>query len=332
MAKFTTDTRQIRSVLASTLETMINGGVVADAIYQKRWLLNKLTNADATTLLDGGERLRGNFQYIKNTTATSYSGDDVLDVTVQDNETSWFLNWKQYAASIVILGSELMINKGNKTKLFNLLGQRTKDASQSVQNKIVEGIFSDGTGNGSKDVTGLPAMAETVPGTTVYAGVPVANTAWRNIVPSASAGSAAVNLLTYMRQGYNSALQIGGEGPGMATGFLWCTTKSVHETWEALHVPAQRYSPTETPDFGLKSAPPFKGDPVIWDPQCNSGMMYGLDLSEVGLAVHADRNFSESEEGLQKPVNQDTFISQIFWMGNMFTVNRARVIKIAGLT
>jgi hypothetical protein len=330
MADFTTDTRQIKSLLASTLEKMVNEGVVADAIYQKRWLLNRLMNSEAMMSVDGGERLRGTFQYIANTTAGSYADDEPLDVTLQDNETSWFVNWKQYSASIVITGKEMMLNKGSQTRLFNLLGQRTKDASQSVQNKIVQGIFSDGTGNGSKDITGFLASMETTPGTTSYAGVPTSNTAWRN-KSITDAGSAAVNLLTHMRSGYNQVLEVGGEGPNSSIN-LWVTTRAVHESYEALHVPAQRYSPSETPDFGLEKAPLFKGEPVIWDPQCTSGTMFGLDMSCCGLAVHEDRNFSESEEGLQKPANQDTLISQIFFLGNHFTSNRARLLKISGIT
>ena len=330
MADFTTDTREIKSLLASTIEKMVNDGVVADAIYKKRWLLNKLMESGALMTVDGGERLRGAFQLIENTTAGSYADDEVLDVTLQDNETSWFVNWKQYSASIVITGKEMALNAGNETRLFNLLAQRTRDASQSVQNQVVQGLFSDGTGNGSKDITGLEAAMETTPGTTVYAGVPTSNLAWRNIsLPNV--GSAAVNLLTKMRSGHNQVLQVGGEGPNVATD-LWVTTRSIHESFEALHVPAQRFSPTETPDFGLENAPPFKGKPVIWDPQCTSGTMYGLMLSISGLAVHESRNFAESEEGLQKPVNQDTLISQIFSLLNFMTSNRAQLVKLSGIT
>lgn len=82
MADYTTDTRQIKSLLASTMEKMINDGVVADAIYTKRWLLNRLMNSEALMSVDGGERLRGSFQYIKNTTAGSYADDEPLDVTL----------------------------------------------------------------------------------------------------------------------------------------------------------------------------------------------------------------------------------------------------------
>ena len=330
MADYTTDTRNITSFLAATIEKMVNDGVVADAIYKKRWLLNKLMETDAVLTVDGGERLRGAFQYAKNSTASSYADDEVLDVTIQDNETSWFVNWKQYSASIVITGKEITLNKGNETRLFNLLAQRTRDAAQSVQDDVVVGLFSDGTGNGSKDITGFEAAMETTPGSTSYASVPTSNSAWQNISIT-SVGAAAVNLLPNMRSGANQVLEIGGEGPNVGVD-LWVTTRAIHESYEALHVPAQRYGPDQSPDFGLEQTPKFKGVPVIWDPQCTTGMMYGLTTSACGLACHEDRKFAESEEGLQKPVNQDTLISQIFALLNFFTTNRAKLVKLSGIT
>ena len=44
---------------------------------------------------------------------------------------------------------------------------------------LATGIFSDGTGSSSKQITGLQAMVETTPGTTSYASIPTGNTAWR---------------------------------------------------------------------------------------------------------------------------------------------------------
>jgi len=71
---------------------------------------------------------------------------------------------------------------------------------------------------------------------------------------------------------------------------------------------------------------------VIWDPQQTSGMMHGLTTSAMGLACHEDRKFAESDEGLQKPVNQDTLISQIFALLNLFTTNRQKQVKLSGIT
>jgi len=326
----TSDTRTITSDLAATLEKAFKKGAVADAIYKMRPLLNKLRESGNLLSVNGGERLRVQFTYQEESTAMSYANDEPLDVTRQDNQTSAFFNWKEYAASIVITGRELAINKAAETQLFNLLSQRTEDATQGLQKKITTDIFSDGTGNGSKDITGLEAMIETTPGTTAYAGVATATTAWQNQVQT-TVGAAAVNLLPNMRTISNDAMEVGGMGP-VAGNICYVTTQAIHESFIALHVPAQRYSPGETPDYGLKGVP-FEGADVIWDPAITTaGLMYRLDLNHMGLYVHEDLNFSESEMGLQKPINQHTLVSQIFFMGNLIADNRAKQGKLTGVT
>lgn len=329
-AQYTTDSRTIQSLLASTLERAVESGVVQDAVFKMRPLLNKLRESGNLMVVNGGERLRVQFQYDTNSTVDSYTDDETLDVTRQDNVTSAFFQWKQYSVSIVITGRELRINKGSETQLFNLLEQKTFDAAQSLQKRLAADLFTDGTGNGSKNLTGLEAALEDSPGTTAYASVPTDNTAWRNDTVSTSVGAAAVNLLPNMRTGYNNVVQIGGSGDNAGTD-LWVTTQSIHESFEALHQPHFRFGVNDRPDLS-SSNPTFKDGEVIWDPDCVSGNMYGLNLSAAKLFVHDDANFDESDEGLQRPVNQDSFISQLLFMGNFLTNNRAKHTKLAGIT
>lgn len=328
-AQYTTDSRDIQALLASTLERAVDTGVVHDAIFKMRPLLNRLKDSGNLMIVNGGERLRVQFQYDTNSTVDSYTDDETLDVTRQDNVTSAFFAWKQYSVSIVITGKEMRINKGSETQLFNLLEQKTFDAAQSLQKRIANDLFTDGTGNGSKNLTGLEAALEDTPGTVAYAGVPVANTAWRNDTVSTSVGAAAVNLLPNMRTGYNNVLQVGGAGDNMGVD-LWVTTQSIHESFEALHAPQVRFT-SESADLSVPN-PPFKGGDVIWDPDCVSGNMYGLNLSAAKIFVHEDANFGEAEGGLQRPVNQDSFISQLLFQGNFLTNNRAKHTKLAGIT
>lgn len=326
---YTTDSRTIQSLLASTLERAVDSGVVQDAIFKMRPLLNRLNQSGNLMVVNGGERLRVQFQYDTNSTVDSYTDDETLDVTRQDNVTSAFFQWKQYSVSIVITGKEMRINKGSETQLFNLLEQKTFDAAQSLQKRLANDLFTDGTGNGSKNITGLEAAIENVPGTADYASVPKENTAWRNDAVTATCGAAAVNLLPNMRSGYNNVLQIGGAGDNMGVD-LWVTTQSVHESFEALHAPNVRFT-SDSADLSVPN-PPFKGGEVIWDPDCPTGKMYGLNLSAAKLFVHEDANFGEAEGGLQRPVNQDSFVSQLLFQGNFLTNNRAKHTKIAGIT
>ena len=326
--QYTTDTRNIQSLLASTLERAVDTGVVQDAIFKMRPLLNKLRESGNLMVVNGGERLRVQFQYDTNSTVDSYTDDETLDVTRQDNVTSAFFQWKQYSVSIVITGRELRINKGSEQQLFNLLEQKTFDAAQSLQKRIATDLFSDGTGNGSLNITGLEASMETAPGTVSYAGVPVANTAWQNDAIT-SVGAAAVNLLPQMRTGYNNVLQVGGSGDNMGID-LWVTTQPIQESFEALHQPHIRFGAGDA-NLSVQN-PPFKDGEVVWDPDCTSGTMYGMNLSAGKLFAHEDANFGEAEGGLQRPVNQDSFVSQLLFMGNWLTNNRAKFTKLTGIT
>ncbi len=327
---YTSDTRSIQSLLASTLENTMQTGVVQDAIFDATPLINKLREAGQVKMVDGGERLRIAIDYAKNTTAKSYNDLDALNVTRVQTQTAAFYAWKQYSASVTISGRELRINKGTESKLFDLLDARLNNAAKSLVDVLSTDIYTDGTGNGSKNITGLEAAIETSPGTTSYAGVPTANTAWRNQV-QASAGVAAANLIPKLRTVWNDCSQ-GSEGTdSMPTWII--TTQAMHEVYEALMQPQVRYQIDGKLDAGLpSSALTYKGAPFTWSDYCTSGTAYVLNLNHLFLYVHEDANFDESGEGLQKPVNQDGYTTQIFFMGNLLVDNRRKQGKVVGLT
>ena len=237
-AHSTSDSRTIQSLLASTLENTLDSGVVQDAIFDATPLTRRLRDAGQLRVVSGGERLRIAIDAAKNSTAKSYSDLDPLDVTRQQTQTSAFYAWKEYSTSVVISGREKNINKDSQSKLFDLLQGRLNNAVKSLVDTITTGIYSDGTGNGSKDITGLEAIIETAPGTTAYASVPVANTAWRNKFKT-GVGAGAVNLLPNLRLISNQASQ-GSEGADSSPN-LYVTTRSIHESYEASLQPQARY-------------------------------------------------------------------------------------------
>ena len=330
MADYTSDTRSIQSLLASTLESTLATGVVQDAIFDAAPLTRRLRDAGNLQIVAGGERLRTSLDFAKNDTARSYNDLDPLDVARKQTQTAALFNWKQYSASIVISGRELRINKDASSKLFDLLTARLNNGAKSLVDQITSGLYSDGTGNGSKDITGLLAAIETSPGTTSYASVPTANTAWRNQV-EASAGAAVVNMVPKLRTVTNKCSQ-GSEGFD-STPNLYITTRALHETMESLLQPQVRYenNPAGGADAAI-SVLKFRGQDFIWSDYCTSGTVYILNLNHLFLYVHEDANFDETDEGMQKPVNQDGLVTQILFMGNMLCNNRRKLGKVTGLT
>ena len=76
----------------------------------------------------------------------------------------------------------------------------------------------------------------------------------------------------------------------------------------------------------------FKGARWIWDDFCTSGNVYILNRNHVMLFVHAAANFAQTDEGFQKPIDQDALSAQILFMGNLATNNRRKLGKLTGVT
>ena len=148
---------------------------LVDQIHKSNALFFMLKEKGAIKEESGGERISQPILYAKNNTSGSYDGYDSLDTTPQAGIDSAEFNWKQYSASITISGKEERQNSGDKYKIIDLLDAKTKQAMYSLKESIGMGIFSDGTGNGSKDLTGLVAM---VAATGTYGGINSSTYTW----------------------------------------------------------------------------------------------------------------------------------------------------------
>jgi len=265
----------------------------------------------------------------KNSTAGWFADYESLDVTAQAGMTAAFFNWKQGSVSVSVHGRELRSNKG-ASRITNLQQEKINQAALSLADIVATGAFSDGTGTSSKQLTGLAAMHETTPGTTAYASVGTGNSNWQNQVQT-SVGAAATNLLPKLRTLYNDCKQ-GKSGAGSAPDY-GVTTQAVHEALEAVLFPMVRYTPNPAggADAGIGTLL-YKGTRIDWDDYCTSGELHLLNSNHIVFFVHADANFAMSEEGFQRPVNQDALLTQILFQGNLATNNRRKGGKLAGLT
>lgn len=275
---------------------------------------------------DGGERIVQPLMYAKNSTAGSYSGYDVLDVTPQAGIDAAEFNWKQLSASITISGEEQMKNKGRKEKIIDILQARTDQAEMSLKEQLSQQLFSDGTGNGGKDITGLEAM---VAATGTYGGVNSATyTFWQAYVESTSEALG----LPKMRTAFNTPTLGGKDHPDLIV-----TTQTLFEKYEALLTSMNNYTSFMTNSAGTKSlgdagfqALEFKGQPIVYDELCPSGTMYFLNSKHMKLVVHQDRNFETTD--FVKPENQDSLVAQILFMGNLTCDRRKSFAKLTAKT
>lgn len=313
-------------VLSTTLKKYRK--TLIDNIHKSSAIFYKLKEEGAIKELDGGERIVVPLMYGKNTTAASYSGYDSLDVTPQEGIDSAEFNWKQYSVSITIDGKTERQNSGS-SKIIDVLEAKTKQAEMSLVEELTTGIFSDGTSNSSKQLTGLEAM---VAATGTYGGINSSTYSWwRAGVESTSEALG----LPKMRVAYNTASLGGKDTPN-----LIATTQTLFESYEGLftnvaisgggsHFTTQSAGTKKMADGGFQVLE-FKGTPIVWDELCPSGTMYFLNTKHMNLTVHKDANFETSD--FVKPENQDARTAQILWMGNMTCDRRKSFYKLTAKT
>ena len=290
---------------------------LTDNIFKSNALFYQLKEMGAVKEEDGGERIVEPLMYAVNNTAQSYDGYETLDTTPQTGIDSAEFNWKQYSVSITISGKEERLNSG-KSRIINLLEAKIKQAEESLVEEISRGIFSDGTGNGGKNLTGLAAM---VSDSGTYGGINSStNTWWRAYVDSSSEALG----LPDMRTAYNTASKGGKDTPTLIV-----TTQTLFESYEGLftnvaisgggsHFSTQSAGTKKIVDGGFQAAE-FKGVPIVWDEFCQSGRVYFLNTRHMKLVVHKDANFETTD--FERPEDQDAKVAQILFMGNL-TCNR----------
>lgn len=293
---------------------------LTDNIHKSNAVFYQLKKGGYVKEEDGGERIVEPLMYGKNTTAGSYNQYDTLDTTPQEGIDSAEYNWKQYSVSITIDGKTERQNSG-KARMIKVLEAKTNQAEMSLTEQLSTGLFSDGTGNGNKDLTGLEAMVNS---TGTYGGINSATyTWWQAGVESTSEALG----LPKMRTGFNTA-SVGGKD----TPSLIVTTQTLYEKYEGLFTATITMFSSQTKeivDGGFQTLE-FKGVPLVWDELCPSGTMYFLNKKHMKLTVHKDANFETTD--FVKPENQDARVAQILWMGNLTCNRRKSFYKLTNKT
>lgn len=268
--------------------------------------------------LDGGRQIVEPLLYALNSTAGSYDGYDTLDTDPQEGMTNAEFDWKQYSVSVSISGREKRQNTG-EAAVFSLIEGKIMQAEMSLIETMNGDLFTDGTGNSSKDLTGLVLAVDSA-GT--YGNIARASNSWWSANETAVSGPLTI---AQMRTQYNNC----SKGYKKDHPDLIVTDQDEYEAYEAKLQPDMRFSDNELADAGFENLA-FKGSKMVFDEQCNAGVMYYLNTKYLGLRVHKDAKFTVTDE--QKPVDQDAFVKQILWMGNMVAKNCSRLGKDTGLT
>ena len=313
----------LSDIIATTIQS--RSGVLADSVTNNNALLYKLRQRGNVKPVSGGNVITQELMYNDPNTqnAGSYSGYDVIDITPNSPISAAQYDLKQYAAAVTISGLEQLQNSG-KEQIIDLLEGRIQVAEAQLMNQISAGIYSDGTGNGGKNITGLQAAISTSPATGTYGGINRATWSfWRNVAFSAvTNGGAAVtpaNIQSYMNR---VAVQLvrGTDRPDM----IVADNNYYRAYLESLQA-IQRVTSEDSAAAGFTSLK-YLGAGLNCDVFLDGGIggaipantMYFLNTKYIFFRPHRDRNFVPIG-GDRQSVNQDALVRLIGWAGNLTT-------------
>jgi hypothetical protein len=291
---------------------------LTDNIFTARPLTYFLQDKGRIRMLNGGTKIVEPLIYAESSTVKSYSGYDSIALTAQAGITAAEYDWKQYAASIAISGSEEAKNNGEQ-EIINLLEAKIMQAEESMREGFNRMFYADGTGNSGKDWNGLGNIVEASGTVGGINRATTGNEYWR----SYEENTATALTLAQLATGYNS-VSVGNDHPDMVL-----TTQTLFEKYEALLQPQLRYTDTKTADAGFQNLL-FKAAPVVYDEHCTAGVVYFLNSKYLTLVGHSSKWFAQTE--FVRPEDLDARYALIMCYGNLTCRNAAKQGKLTAKT
>jgi hypothetical protein len=305
-------TPNLSEIATTTLER--RSKKIRDNVSNNNALLFKLQEK-AEQPVSGGRLLYEEISFAENGNGQWYTGYDTLSTTAQDVLTSAEYNWKQYAVAVTMSGLEELQNSGEE-EVINLLGARIAVAEATMANAIEDGLYSDGTANGGKIITGLDAAVPQDPTTGTYGGInraTASNAFWRSQLYDPSSTPTASTIQGYMTTLWASCVR-GKDSPNliMSGGTIWQTFMASLQT-------NQRFTDPKLAAAGFQNVM-FMTAPVVLSGgiggQATATDMYFLNTNYLHWRPHSRRNMVPIGKR-RFATNQDAVVEILGFAGNL---------------
>jgi hypothetical protein len=301
----------VSDIVATTLEQ--RSGKIADNVTKNNALLARLKAKGKVRPFSGGRVIYEELSFAENSNAGSYSGYDMLPVAAQDVLSAAEFNLKQYAVPIVVSGLEELQNAGKEAKI-DLLEQRISVGESSLTNLMANHVYTDGTGNGGKNITGLDAAVPADPTTGTYGNINRASwTFWRSQLQDPASTPTASTIQTAMNTLW-AALTRGADRPDLIImdSVLWGLYMASLQT-------LQRFTTPGDANLGFPSIKFMDAD-VVLDGGiggfATASTAYFLNTKYLHFRPHSARNMVPLKPD-RVATNQDATVTMLAWAGNL---------------
>lgn len=320
---------------------------LADNIATSNAFLTMLMKGDLYESQDGGTHIEVPLMYAL-APADWYSGYDELSTQPTDGITSAVYQWSQMASPIAYSMKEV---KQNKQKILNLVTSRIKQSEIGIKEAFAIALLqgSAPTGgsitlaqtspvNGAAGISPLPLIIKFDPTSTVVGNIdPNTSTWWRNKTSTSATSSGGASgtydafMLEFDHIFNSTALGTGGK-PDLILVDQITYELIVHALW-------QKYRQTSSDNEFPFENTLFKGARIVMDEKTpdvytdaapavtyGSGLFINSQFFNVTYESESDFVMLEDENGktFQKPINGDSRVGHIAWMGAITCSNRRK--------
>jgi hypothetical protein len=307
----------VSDIVATTIQNRSRS--IADNVTRNNALLARLQQRGNIKPFGGGSSILQELSFAENGNAAFYSGYDTLPIAAQDVISAAEFSIKQLACPVVMSGLEMLQNSGREA-FIDLLESRINVAEATMANRLAQSIYSDGTGSGGKEITGLNAAVPSNPATGVYGGIDRATwTFWQSkLYDFSAAGVTPPATGAQMQTGLNTlwaSLVRGSDRPdlivldanywGIYTASLQANQRFTDPAQGSLGFPTLKFMDADVVlDGGIGGYCP-----------ANTGFM--LNTKYLFLRPHRDRNMVSLSPGKRYSTSQDAEVQILAWAGNL---------------
>ena len=306
----------VSDIVATTIQN--RSRMVADNVTKNNAILSRLNQRGNVKTISGGNVIFEELSFAENANGGFYSGYDLLPVAAQDVISAAEFQIKQYAVPVVISGLEMLQNSG-KEAFIDLLEARLNVAESTMMNQLSQSIYSDGTGSGGKEVTGLNAAVPSDPTTGTYAGINRATWSfWRSKLYDFSTETGGNATAANIQAGMNK---------------LWASTTRGNDRTDLIVMDTnywslymaslqaqQRFTSPETGNLGFPSIKFMDADVVLdggIGGYCPANTAFFINTKFLKWRPHASRNMVPLSPNRRYAINQDAEVQILAWAGNL---------------
>jgi len=292
---------------------------LVDNIYNNVVILKLAQEAGNKKTINGGVSIVETLIRDKQLAGGFYLGADVLNNNQPLTTTLLEYKWQNTYEPIVINRDEERQNSGDMHKIIDLVGTKIQLSERAIQDRMDNALSTPvGEANNLIDLETMVAAGTlgSIAGATY--------TFWQSTVTAS--GAFATQGLTDM----STATYLVSSSATVDNPTVYITNKTIWQKFEQTRLPLERISNgTMSANAGFTNLT-FKGKPLVYGNYIGSGLLFGLNMNYIYLAVDSETDFVTTP--FISPTNQTVKVAYILWRGNLLTNNRRRHFKLTSIT